>query len=210
LNISREGDSTASLGSREERLPDAGHPRTRGCCTGRGAPLAVPPGPLWEGARGTALTWTRRRGSWWPSPRCWQHLWSPRPIGKSVPSWRCGREAASAPAQPRGMVVPRRLPSLPSAPGRSNHPPCCPRPSARPHRPFQALNLVQREVEDAGQVVVGAPGGGEVALCRENKRARRCRAERCCPRPRHRHPPPRHHHAPSHRPTHNISKPQGE
>lgn len=38
------------------------------------------------------------------------------------------------------------------------------------HSPLQALNLIQCEVKDAGQVVVGAPGRGEVALHRNNQR----------------------------------------
>lgn len=37
------------------------------------------------------------------------------------------------------------------------------------HRPFQALDLIQREVEDAGQVVVGAPGRGEVTLSQKQR-----------------------------------------
>lgn len=42
--------------------------------------------------------------------------------------------------------------------------------AAGQHSPLQALNLIQCEVEDAGQVVVGAPGRGEVALHRNNQR----------------------------------------
>ena len=177
-------DHQPVLGGREERLPDAGHPcaRTRGCCSGRGAalaPLAVPPGPLWKGSRGTALTWTHRRGLWWPSPRCWRHPWSPRPIGKSVLSWHWGRDAASAPARHKRH---RGLPPLPQPCLRTwafkpCPPPCHPHPRAQPHGPFQALNFIQCEVKDAGQVVVGAPGGGEVTLRRKNKLTRRCRAE---------------------------------
>lgn len=39
-----------------------------------------------------------------------------------------------------------------------------PTPLPQQHGPLQALDLIQSEVEDAGQVVVGAPGRGEVTL----------------------------------------------